>query len=169
MPVVTAYISLGSNLDAPVQQVLSAVEEIAGIENTELIATSRLYRSDPVGPGDQEDYINAVVGVHTKLAPLQLLDAIQDIENAHGRKRIVRWGSRTLDLDLLLYGEETINNERLIVPHKEMHWRNFVLRPLADITPNLILPTGQNLQKLLQTIGDEGLSAIADIPLPEPA
>ena len=168
MPVVTAYISLGSNLDAPLQQVLCAVEEIAEIENTELIATSRLYRSDPVGPGDQEDYINAAVGVRTTLAPLQLLNAIQAIENAHGRKRIVRWGSRTLDLDLLLYGEETINNERLIVPHKEMHWRNFVLRPLADMAPELVLPTGQNLQKLLQTIGDEGLSAIAEIPLPEP-
>ena len=169
MTVVSAYISLGSNLEAPVQQVLSAVEQIADIPDTELVATSRLYRSAPVGPGDQEDYINAVVAVRTKLQPLQLLDATQAIENAHGRKRVVRWGSRTLDLDILLYGDKIINSERLIIPHKEMHWRNFVLLPLADITPELTLPTGQNLQKLLQTIGEEGLSAIADIPLPQPA
>lgn len=169
MTAVTAYISLGSNLEAPEQQVLSAVEQIAEIPDTELIATSRLYRSYPVGPGDQDDYINAVVAVKTALQPLPLLDATQAIENAHGRKRIIRWGSRTLDLDILLYGDEIIHSERLVVPHKEMHWRNFVLLPLADITPELVLPSGQNLQKLLQTIGEEGLSAIADIPLPQPA
>ncbi|CAM3466566.1 2-amino-4-hydroxy-6-hydroxymethyldihydropteridine diphosphokinase [Parendozoicomonas haliclonae] len=164
---VTAYISLGSNLEQPVQQVLRAVEEIAAIPNTTLTGASRLYRSAPVGPGDQDDYINGVVQVRTTLEPLALLDAFQAIELLHGRERIVRWGARTLDLDLLLYGDEKIENERLIVPHKEMHWRNFVLYPLADIAPQITLPTGQSLQKLLQTVGDEGLSAFADIKIPD--
>ncbi|WP_281648105.1 2-amino-4-hydroxy-6-hydroxymethyldihydropteridine diphosphokinase [Parendozoicomonas sp. Alg238-R29] len=169
MSCVTAYIGLGSNLEAPDQQVLFAIEQIAEIDQTELIAASRLYRSDPVGPGDQPDYINAVVAVKTSLRPLLLLDAMQVIEQDHGRVRHIRWGARTLDLDMLLYGEDIIENERLIVPHKEMHWRNFVLRPLADIAPELVLPTGQSLKKLLQTSGEKGLSAIADIPLPQPA
>ena len=164
---VTAYISLGSNLEQPVNQILTALEEIADIPSTRLTAASRLYRSAPVGPGDQDDYINAVVQVQTTLEPLQLLDAIQAIELNHGRERIVRWGARTLDLDLLLYGNEIIENEHLIVPHKEMHWRNFVLCPLADIAPQLTLPTGQSLQKLLQTVGEDGLSAFADIAVPE--
>ena len=165
---VIAYVSLGSNLCEPVNQVLEAVEEIADIENTRLTAASRLYRSAPVGPGDQNDYINAVVEVRTSLSPTQLLDALQSIEQAHQRVRKIRWGARTLDLDILLYGDEIIENERLIVPHKEMHWRNFVLKPLMDIQPNLTLPTGQSPAKLLKTVGEEGLSAFADIPVPEP-
>ncbi len=155
---VTVYISLGSNLEQPEQHVLTAVEEIADIPCTQLTGVSKIYRSAPVGPGDQEDYINAVAEVGTTLEPLALLDALQAIELKHGRERKVRWGARTLDLDLLLYGETTIDSERLTVPHREMHWRNFVLFPLADINPDLILPTGQKLQKLLLEVGNEGLS-----------
>ncbi len=164
---VVAYISLGSNLDQPEHQVLSAVEEIAAIPHLTLTDASRLYRSAPVGPGDQDDYINAVVEVETTLAPLDLLDALQAIETKHHRKRIERWGARTLDLDILLYGQETIESERLVVPHKEMHWRNFVLMPLADINPLLALPLEKNLQTLLQEVGEDGLTAYAEITLPE--
>ncbi len=164
---VVAYISLGSNLDQPEHQVLSAVKEIAAIPQLTLTDASRLYRSAPVGPGDQDDYINAVVEVETTLAPLDLLDALQAIEHKHHRQRIERWGARTLDLDILLYGQEVIHSERLTVPHKEMHWRNFVLMPLADINPLLALPLEQNLQTLLQEAGEDGLTAYAEITLPE--
>ena len=164
---IVAYISLGSNLEQPEHQVLSAVEEIATIPNTILTEISRLYRSAPVGPGEQDDYINAVVEVETTLSPLALLDALQAIEVKHGRKRIVRWGARTLDLDILLYGSECIDSERLTVPHKEMHWRNFVLMPLADINPLLSLPNGESLQELLQDAGQDGLIAYREITLPE--
>ena len=164
---IVAYISLGSNLEQPEHQVLSAVEEIAAIPNTILTEISRLYRSAPVGPGEQGDYINAVVEVETTLSPLALLDALQAIEAKHGRKRIVRWGARTLDLDILLYGSECIDSERLTVPHKEMHWRNFVLMPLADINPLLSLPNGESLQELLQDAGQDGLIAYREITLPE--
>ena len=166
---VTAYIGLGSNLENPRQQVIMAVEEIAGMSETSLISVSRLYQSEPVGPGEQEDYVNSVVAVQTEFSSLDLLDKLQAIENAHARKRTIRWGARTLDLDILLYGEQIIENERLTVPHKEMHWRNFVLKPLADICPDLILPTGQSLQKLLQKSGEQGLSVIGQIPLPQTA
>ena len=164
---IVAYISLGSNLEQPEHQVLSAVEEIAAIPNTILTEISRLYRSAPVGPGEQDDYINAVVEVETTLSPLALLDALQAIEAKHGRKRIVHWGARTLDLDILLYGSECIDSERLTVPHKEMHWRNFVLMPLADINPLLSLPNGESLQELLQDAGQDGLIAYREITLPE--
>lgn len=164
---IVAYISLGSNLEQPEHQVLSAVEEIATIPNTILTEISRLYRSAPVGPGEQDDYINAVVEVETTLSPLALLDALQAIEVKHGRKRIVRWGARTLDLDILLYGSESIDSERLTVPHKEMHWRNFVLMPLADINPLLSLPNGESLQELLQDAGQDGFIAYREITLPE--
>ena len=166
---VTAYIGLGSNLENPKQQVLTAVEEMADIPESTVVQVSCLYQSDPVGPGEQEDYINAAVAIETELSALALLDQLQAIEQAHNRKRIIRWGSRTLDLDILLYGEDIIESERLTVPHKEMHWRNFVLKPLADIKPNLVLPTGQTLQKLLQKSGEEGLSAIGRIKLPQMA
>ncbi len=165
----TAYISLGSNLEEPEHQVLQAVEQISEIPESTLVGASRLYRSAPVGPEGQPDYINAVVALETHLAPLALLDALQAIEQHHGRVRHIRWGARTLDLDILLYGQEVIQSERLIIPHREMHWRNFVLQPLGDITPELVLPTGQKLQNLLQTVGSEGLLAIGNIPLPEPA
>ncbi|MCL6271774.1 2-amino-4-hydroxy-6-hydroxymethyldihydropteridine diphosphokinase [Sansalvadorimonas sp. 2012CJ34-2] len=166
---VTAYIGLGSNLENPRQQVLTAVEEIAGISNSMLEHASQLYQSDPVGPGEQEDYINAVVAIRTELTAIELLDQLQAIEQIHNRKRIIRWGARTLDLDILLYGDQIIDNERLIIPHKEMHWRNFVLCPLADIEPELTLPTGQSLQKLLQKCEDNGLSVIGKIEIPEMA
>ncbi|HWV15078.1 MAG TPA: 2-amino-4-hydroxy-6-hydroxymethyldihydropteridine diphosphokinase [Cellvibrio sp.] len=147
---ILAYIGLGSNLDNPRQQIERAFVELDAIADSRLIARSALYSSKAVGPGQQPDYINAVALVSTQLNPLALLDALQAIEQAHQRVRIEHWGPRTLDLDLLLYGEQTIADTRLQVPHPYLSQRNFVLYPLADIAPDLILPDGRSLGSLLE-------------------
>lgn len=143
------WIGLGSNLDDPRAQVSTALKELAQLPESSLVTHSSLYRSDPVGPPGQPDYINAVAALDTQLSPETLLDALQAIEQAHQRVRKIHWGPRTLDLDLLLYGNETIATPRLSVPHPFMTQRNFVLWPLAEIAPELILPDGRSLQALL--------------------
>lgn len=143
------YIGLGSNLEQPLEQVSSAIEELALLPETELLTASSLYRSAPVGPQDQPDFINAVVKIETSLTPLALLDELQAIEQSHQRVRERHWGPRTLDLDILLYGSQTILNERLTVPHAFMHERSFVLYPLSEITQDLQLPNGEHLSSLL--------------------
>lgn len=156
----TAYIALGSNLDDPVQQLKDAVQEIAQLDGVTLTACSKFYRSAPMGPQDQPDYCNAVVEIKTTLAPIALLDAMQQIEQQHGRVRTIRWGARTLDLDILLFGEQRINTERLTVPHYQMHLRNFVLIPLSDIRQELQLPDGESLQARITQLGNDGLVAL---------
>jgi len=151
-----AYIGLGSNLEDPLAQVTGAFVELAELPLTSLIARSSLYSSHAVGP-EQPDYINAVALLDTQLAPLALLDALQAIEQAHRRVRIQHWGPRTLDLDLLLYGDQIIEEERLNVPHPYLTQRSFVLYPLADITPNLHLPDGTPLADLLSRCPADGL------------
>ncbi|MGI9276153.1 MAG: 2-amino-4-hydroxy-6-hydroxymethyldihydropteridine diphosphokinase [Endozoicomonas sp.] len=158
---ITSYIALGSNLENPGLQLQRAVDEIDSTAGITLTGSSRLYLSDPVGPEDQPDYCNAVVRVDTSLEPIALLDAMQTIENNHGRVRTVRWGPRTLDLDILLYGDQVIDSERLTVPHYQMHVRNFVICPLADITPKLILPSGTEISFLVEQVGCEGLEVVA--------
>ena len=160
MPV-TAYVALGSNLENPGMQLQRAVDEIASVPEIELSGCSQLYLSDPVGPEGQPDYCNAVVKIETTLEPIALLNAMQAIENNHGRVRSVRWGPRTLDLDILLYGDQVIESERLTIPHYQMHVRNFVLCPLADISPELVMPDGSALQSLVEENGHDGLSVIA--------
>ncbi|MBA4500787.1 2-amino-4-hydroxy-6-hydroxymethyldihydropteridine diphosphokinase [Marinobacterium marinum] len=144
-----AYIGLGSNLEDPHQQVRDALQELDHIPHTRVIAHSSLYRSDPVGPPGQPDYINAVAALDTALEPEQLLDALQAIEQAHQRVRKIHWGPRTLDLDILLFANLTLATERLTVPHAWMLERNFVLWPLAEITPELRLPDGSALSSHL--------------------
>ncbi|MBA6413093.1 2-amino-4-hydroxy-6-hydroxymethyldihydropteridine diphosphokinase [Parahaliea sp. F7430] len=148
---ISCYISLGSNLENPEAQLQQAVSSIASIARSQVAASSAVYRSAPVGPGQQADYLNAVLALGTDLPPMDLLDALQSIENAQGRVREQRWGPRTLDLDILLYGKQIINEPRLTVPHPAMSERNFVLRPLADIcNQDFALPCGDTLGKLLQ-------------------
>ena len=151
-----AYIGLGSNLEAPLKQVARAFEELAEIPQTQLLARSSIYSSLPVGPA-QPDFINAVALLDTQLPPIALLDALQAIEQAHQRVRIQHWGPRTLDLDLLLYGDQVIDLERLKVPHPYLTQRSFVLYPLADVTPNLHLPDGTPLADLLNRCPADGL------------
>lgn len=145
-----AWIGLGSNLEDPLAQVSTALQELTQLPDTTLAACSSLYRSDPVGPPGQPDYINAVAALDTRLEPEALLDALQAIEQMHQRVRKIHWGPRTLDLDLLLYGDQVISTPRLTVPHAYMTERNFVLWPLAELAPELILPDGRPLNTLLQ-------------------
>ena len=136
-----AYIGLGSNLDEPVQHVLQGLDDIREIRQTFLVHHSSLYQTPPMGPEEQDDYINAVALIETELAAIELLDALQAIENQHKRDRDVeRWGPRTLDLDILLYGDSKVDVPRLRVPHIEMHTRSFVLLPLLEIAPNFNVP-----------------------------
>ena len=158
----TAYVALGSNLEQPQLRLQQAVAAIEDKKNTSIVACSRLYRSDPIGPPGQPDYCNAVVAIDTTLEPLALLDAMQAIENAHGRTRTLRWGPRTLDLDILLFGNWTIRSPRLTIPHCQMQIRNFVLCPLLDVAPELVLPDGQPLSALVERLGYQGLSVIAE-------
>ncbi|WOX06524.1 2-amino-4-hydroxy-6-hydroxymethyldihydropteridine diphosphokinase [Microbulbifer pacificus] len=143
------YIGLGSNLADPAAQLRSAVARMHEIPQTEVCGCSSFYASAPIGPGEQPDYVNAVACLDTQLTAEALLDALQGIENLHGRERSLRWGARTLDLDVLLYGNDTLDTVRLIVPHPRMAERNFVLEPLAELAPDLTMPDGTPLQTLL--------------------
>ncbi|WP_312332688.1 2-amino-4-hydroxy-6-hydroxymethyldihydropteridine diphosphokinase [Acinetobacter variabilis] len=138
------YIGLGSNLGDSRQILAEAVQKLASLG---LVKTSHLYQSPPMGPQDQPNYFNAVVQLITDLAPLDLLDRLQTFEQEAGRVRLRHWGERTLDLDLLIYGDEQIQNERLTVPHVGMLERDFVLVPLLDIDDNLQLD-GNTLKDL---------------------
>lgn len=140
------YIGLGSNLDAPAEQVKTAIQDLQSLPATELLKTSSLYASPPMGPQDQPDYINAVVLLETQLSPHALLDALQAIEQQHGRQRKRRWGERTLDLDILLYGPQMIEDERLSVPHPGLPVREFVVYPLLEIAGDIPIPGQETLQ-----------------------
>jgi 2-amino-4-hydroxy-6-hydroxymethyldihydropteridine diphosphokinase len=160
-PWIDAYIGLGSNLDNPAQQLISASWEIAALSAVELIALSPLYASPPLGPQDQPDYVNAVAHISTGLPAIELLHALQQIENHHGRVRLQRWGARTLDLDLLLYGEQRIDCKELTVPHPQMSQRAFVLYPLADIADQqLPIPGLGHLSQLLSACPADGLRSL---------
>lgn len=144
---VTVYIALGSNLNNPLEQLLQGVRSLQKFAN---FAVSPFYGSKPLGPQDQPDYVNAVAKFDTELSPIELLDHLQSIENQQGRVRLRRWGERTLDLDILLYGNKQIQSERLTVPHYDMHNREFVIVPLYDLSPDLILPNGTPVAELYQ-------------------
>lgn len=160
---VRCYIGLGSNQAEPAEQIRRACAALAALPHTRLSACSRLYSSAPMGPQDQAAYINAVALLTTDLPALALLDELQRIELEQGRQRKAeRWGPRTLDLDILLYGDQQIRVERLEVPHYHMHARAFVLYPLAELEPDLILPDGSALQTWLANCPAEGLQPLAD-------
>ena len=160
---VAAFVALGSNLEDPRRQVTTALQELDALASTRLSAKSALYRSAPMGPPDQPAYINAVARLDTKLAPETLLDALQSIEARHGRTRTgERWGPRTLDLDILLYGDQHIDSPRLRVPHPGLAERNFVLYPLAEIAPNLDIPGMGPLSMLLARCAPSGLALLDD-------
>lgn len=159
---VDAYIGLGSNLDDPIHNINSARQAIAESQDVEEIAFSPLYGSRPVGPQDQPDYVNAVMHIKTGLSAQALLKQLQHIENLHGRVRSIRWGARTLDLDVLLYDQQLINQPDLIVPHPEMPNRAFVLYPLADIAGrDLAIPGKGKLAELLAACPADGLQRLA--------
>jgi 2-amino-4-hydroxy-6-hydroxymethyldihydropteridine diphosphokinase len=156
-----AYIGLGSNLDSPRQHISTAIKALGEIQSTRTLNVSSLYKSKPVGPQDQGDYINAVAQIETELEPLMLLDSLQAIENTHGRVRNERWGPRTLDLDILMFGNEIIQNDRLTIPHPEMLNRSFVLIPLAEIDADCVIPGKGMLKDLISNIDQEGLEILS--------
>jgi 2-amino-4-hydroxy-6-hydroxymethyldihydropteridine diphosphokinase len=149
---VVAYIGLGGNLADPVTQLRNARRQLGEDPRLKEVAFSSLYRSAPMGPQEQPDYVNAVMAVETRLTPPALLAVLHEVENAHGRTRVGdRWGPRTLDLDLLLYGTEMVATPTLQVPHPGLGEREFVLVPLLEIAPNLTLPDGRALKDLVLT------------------
>lgn len=139
---VSAYIGLGANLHDPAAQLRSALAELAQLPDTRVTARSRFYLSKPLGPKDQPDYLNAVAALETRLEPPELMRHLLAIEAQHGRQRSPdgRWGARSLDLDLLMYGALALQTRELTLPHPELHKRSFVLYPLAELAPDLVIP-----------------------------
>jgi 2-amino-4-hydroxy-6-hydroxymethyldihydropteridine diphosphokinase len=158
-----AYIGLGSNLAAPAQQLKSALQALHQHEQISLQSCSHLYQSAPMGPKDQPDYVNAVCCLTTSLAPLALLDVLQGIEQDHGRERKgEKWGPRTLDLDMLTFNDLRLNSERLTLPHYGMAHREFVLVPLFEIAPDLVMQDGKSLASWVSKCSLNGLKRIPD-------
>lgn len=137
---------MGSNLHEPLLQISEAIDELHAHPNFHNVKISKIYQSKPVGPQDQPDYINAAAYFQTYLGAHHVLDELQALEQQHGRLRKRHWGERTLDLDLLLYGNAQIYTPRLTVPHPHMLERSFVLFPLADLSPAIQIPPGHSLQ-----------------------
>ncbi|AKL01340.1 MULTISPECIES: 2-amino-4-hydroxy-6-hydroxymethyldihydropteridine diphosphokinase [Enterobacter] len=151
-----AYIAIGSNLASPLEQVNAAVQALGEIPQSKIVAVSSFYRTPPLGPQDQPDYLNAAVVLETALNAETLLDNTQRIELQQGRvRKAERWGPRTLDLDIMLFGHETINTERLTVPHYDMKNRGFMLWPLFEVAPDLIFPDGIPLRTILDNLNAE--------------
>lgn len=155
---VLSYIGLGSNLGDSQAILRDAVQALAAYG---VVQVSGLYASKPLGPQDQPDFLNAAVSLLTTLLPFELLDVLQQLEKDAGRVKLRHWGERTLDLDLLIYGSETIQTERLTVPHAGILQRHFVLLPLLDLNPQLQL-AGQLLQQQLHTLPQDDIRRIAD-------
>ena len=157
------YLGLGANLNAPKKQLDDAIIALKNLPNSEFIACSHYYASKPMGPQDQPDYVNAVACINTFLQPEQLLDLTQAIELEHGRvRKAERWGARTLDIDILLFGEQVINTERLTVPHYGLNEREFVVYPLQEIAPELILPSGVSIKQIANNLP---LNDLQQLPL----
>ena len=156
------YIGLGSNLADPYQQLQQALHQLKQCPHSRFVAVSRCYGSDPLGPTDQPRYLNAVAALDTYLSPLALLDYLQQVEQQQGRVRTgLRWGPRTLDLDIVLFGQQIVQSARLQIPHYHLHARAFVLYPLAELVPEQFqLPDGRILRDLLEQCPFTGLEVM---------
>jgi len=159
-PATIAYIGLGSNLDDPLSQIRQALVQLNSFPGTRVMARSSLYRTAPVGLVEQPEFINAVASVQTTLKPQALLAALLAVENRQGRRRTIRNAPRTLDLDLLLYGEKIFDIEGLTLPHPRLHERAFVLAPLAEIAPGTIIPGRGRVEDLLARVDCNGVSRL---------
>jgi 2-amino-4-hydroxy-6-hydroxymethyldihydropteridine diphosphokinase len=156
-----AYVGLGSNQQEPARQIENAFELLAGIRNTRLIKKSVLYRSAPFGGVEQPDFVNAVAALMTRLSAAELLLELQRIENKSGRERgDVRWGPRILDLDLLAFSNQIIEEPNLCVPHPGIGERNFVLLPLAEVAPGLNVPGLGQIEKINVSLSEPAISRI---------
>lgn len=156
-----SYIGLGSNLDNPELQLEMALAALRDIPDTSLVKYSSFYRSMPLGPSEQPDFINAVALLDSGLKAGQLLSQLQSIENRQGRVRNgQRWGPRTLDLDILLYGNQVIDEPGLTVPHPGIRHRNFVLMPLLELAPDLEIPGLGRVDELSGAAGNVGITRL---------
>ncbi|MAZ39951.1 MAG: 2-amino-4-hydroxy-6-hydroxymethyldihydropteridine diphosphokinase [Legionellales bacterium] len=161
MNTVVCYIALGSNMNNPLMQINSAIQVIQTRAEITLKDQSSLYQTKPLGNMPQADYINAVIAIETHLSPSQLLDVLLEIELLHGRKRdATQWQARTLDLDILLYGDLCYHSERLTIPHYGIKDRAFVLVPLNELAPDLKLPDGTSVQQCLSDLSISGVEKI---------
>ena len=160
-----AYVGLGSNLAQPRDQVCRALDELNDIPNTAVLARSSFYRSRPLGPNDQPDFINAVAKVRTTLSAHDLLAELFNIENRHGRKRDgTKWGPRELDLDLLIYGDLMLSDSGLSLPHPRISERNFVLLPLLELDADVVVPGHGPAVELLNKLQDGYIEKLAPEP-----
>ena len=159
-----AYIGVGSNLEGPAAQVRNACDALAELPESRLVATSALYVNPPTGPQDQPDYINAVAALLTRLAPHALLDVLKEVERNQGRVRTPgdRWGARIIDLDLLIYGSVNLADPGLTIPHPGISERNFVLFPLLDIAPSLIVMGQGPVAAMTQLVDGATIQKIAE-------
>ena len=160
-----AYIGLGSNLDDPISQVREGLRALGQLPQTHVVAKSALYRSSPLGPADQPDYVNAVAALDTGLGPQTLLRSLQAVEVDHGRIRSgARWGPRTLDLDILLYGDLRLTEPSLTIPHPQMANRAFVLFPLREIAPEIVIPGAGGIDDLLGRLPTQAVRKVEQAP-----
>lgn len=154
-----AFIALGSNQASPLEQVAQALDALATLAHSRVVATSSFYRTKPLGPQDQPDYLNAAVALETTLTPEELLTHTQRIELEQGRvRKDERWGPRTLDLDIMLFGTQILNTPQLTVPHYDMKNRAFMLVPLLEIAPDSVFPDGQSVAAVLETLSRSGIT-----------
>lgn len=153
---IISYIGVGSNQDDPAAQCRKAVEEMASVTGIRLLRQSSFYRTEPVGVIDQDDFVNAACEIRTTLRPRPLLEALQGIERRMGRRETKRWGPRIIDLDILLYGQDVIEEDGLVIPHPACHTRRFVLAPLCEIASYVIHPAfGVSIRGLLDRLADD--------------
>ena len=158
-----AYVALGSNLDQPLVQIERAFAALASLKQCRLVARSNLYKTQPLGPQDQPEFINAAAGLLTQLTARELLVELKRLESELGRELpVVRWGPRLIDLDLLVHADAQISESDLTVPHRGLPERNFVLYPLRDIAPELLVPGHGRVRQLAARVGGAGLALLAD-------
>lgn len=147
----SAFIALGSNLQQPLFQIQQYLQNLSAEKNISIVRVSSFYRNKPMkAEPPQPDYVNAVAELRTTVSPQDLLQRLLQLEIVQGRVRVLRWGPRVIDCDLLLYENEVINSENFVIPHYDMQHREFVIRPLFEIAPALVLPNGIAVKKLLQ-------------------
>ena len=160
MSKIKAYIGLGSNLSNPIEQLQTALDTISKLPGTTLEKKSSFYGSKPLGPQDQPDFVNAVCQIETQLTPQELLVALQKIEQEQGRIKKRHWGERLIDLDILLFGDEVVNTANLTIPHSQIVFRDFVLVPLAEVAPGLVIPNKGIIEGLVEKLDKSYLIAL---------
>ena len=154
------YLGLGSNLNEPLQQLATALHALAAMQDTSILKVSKIYQSEPQEVEAQPDFYNQVVKIKTKLTPKALLRAIHEIEDEQGRVREECYGPRTLDIDILLYGDLLLETEDLMIPHPKLEQRLFFLKPLHEVAPFLFTPDGISIRELMEAISDQSVVAL---------